>query len=301
MGSFGITMTVSLGATKLASRYSRPARSRETLAVVKGPSGTVTFLFTDIAGSTRLWETAPTAMSAAVERHDALVRDAVGRNGGTIFATGGDGFAAAFARADDAVRAAVAAQRSLQTETWPPETPILTRIGLHTGEADERNDDYFGPAVNLAARIMAATVPGHIVASHVTATVARGTAGVRFIDLRAHRLNGIAEAMALFAVHADGLTAQGRSVTTTAPRRGNLRAPATEFVGRLTNVSKRASALPGQRLVTLTGRAASARLDTQPKLRGCWPTHTPMASGSLSSARSLTLPPSRPPSPQPLE
>ena len=119
------------------------------------PSGTVTFLFTDIEGSTRLWQQDEASMSAAVARHDDLLREVVTGHGGEVFATMGDGLAVAFPSASSAVAAALSAQRLLATEAWPPSTPIRVRMGLHTGEAERREGDYFGSAVNRAARLMA--------------------------------------------------------------------------------------------------------------------------------------------------
>ena len=147
------------------SAYRAPRRPSGAL------SGTVTFLFTDIEGSTRLWETAPAAMEGALARHDVILRGAVDEHGGVVFATGGDGLAAAFGRAGDAVVAAVDAQRRLQAEPWPEATPLRVRMGLHTGEAQERDGDFFGPPVNRAARITAAAHGGQIVVSGATAGV----------------------------------------------------------------------------------------------------------------------------------
>ena len=100
---------------------------------VPAPSGTVTFLFTDVVGSTNLWEVAPDAMRVAIARHDALLHAAIDEHGGYVFATGGDGFAAAFARAADAVSAAVAGQAALFAEVWPDSVPLSVRMGLHSG------------------------------------------------------------------------------------------------------------------------------------------------------------------------
>ena len=100
-----------------------------------GPSGTVTFLFTDIEGSTALWERHQDVMAAALARHDEIMRAAVERHGGALFATTGDGVAASFGRASDAVAAAVEAQRSLDAQAWPPPVELRVRMGLHTGEA----------------------------------------------------------------------------------------------------------------------------------------------------------------------
>jgi class 3 adenylate cyclase len=105
------------------------------------PSGTVTFLFTDVEGSTRLWEKHPDAMLEALGRHDEIVRSAIEARGGYVFSTAGDSFAAAFARAGDAVRAAIDAQRALAAEQWATETPVRVRIGLCIGEAQERGGD----------------------------------------------------------------------------------------------------------------------------------------------------------------
>src|SRR5215218_3122874 len=121
--------------------------------MVTPPTGTVTFLFTDIEGSTRRCDAQPDAMQAALARHDALVRDAVERHGGHVFKTLGDAFYAAFARATDAVMAAVAAQRALAAESWGEASPGRVRMALHTGTADERDGDYFGLPLNRVARL----------------------------------------------------------------------------------------------------------------------------------------------------
>lgn len=117
------------------------------------PTGTVTFVFTDIEGSTDLWDRAPEAMEPALARHDELVRGAIERHAGSVFATGGDGFAAAFSSVGDGVRAAEAIQAGIGAEPWGVAT-IRVRVGVHVGEVDERDGDFFGPAVNRAARIM---------------------------------------------------------------------------------------------------------------------------------------------------
>jgi class 3 adenylate cyclase len=135
------------------------------------PSGTLTFLITDIEGSTRLWESAPEVMPAALASHDSILRTATEPCAGYVFATGGDGFAAAFARAGDARDAAVAAQAGLAAQEWPAAAPLRVRMGVHTGEATERDGDYFGPAVNRAARLMGAGHGGQVLVSSVTAEV----------------------------------------------------------------------------------------------------------------------------------
>jgi predicted ATPase/DNA-binding SARP family transcriptional activator len=135
----------------------------------------VTFLFTDIEDSTRLWERDAPAMSGALQRHDALLRGAVGAHDGVVFATGGDGVAAVFGRAVDAVRAAAAAQHVLAAEQWS--VPMRVRMGVHTGEAEERDGDYLGPAVNRAARLMSVAGGGQVLVSLATAEVVRDQLG----------------------------------------------------------------------------------------------------------------------------
>ncbi len=121
------------------------------------PTGTVTFLFTDIEGSTTRWEQHREAMQTALARHDAILREAVEGHGGVVFKTMGDAFYAAFATAQDALAAAVAAQHVLQTETWDPAIGhVRVRMALHTGAAEQRDGDYFGPPLNRVARLLAA-------------------------------------------------------------------------------------------------------------------------------------------------
>src|SRR5829696_8256345 len=118
------------------------------------PTGTVTFLFTDIEGSTRLWERSAQAMQEALARHDELLRTAIEARGGYVFKTVGDAFCAAFDSATDALEAALASQRALLAEPWDERCHIRARMALHTGTAEERSGDYFGPPVNRVARLL---------------------------------------------------------------------------------------------------------------------------------------------------
>src|SRR5665213_3944522 len=120
------------------------------------PSGTVTFLFTDIEGSTRLWETQATAMRAALARHDALLRYCIDAHHGYVFKTGGDAFCAAFHTAPDALAAALEAQRALHHEPWPADAQLRVRMALNSGSVELRDGDYYGPALNKVARLVAA-------------------------------------------------------------------------------------------------------------------------------------------------
>jgi adenylate cyclase len=120
------------------------------------PSGTVTLLFTDIEGSTRLWEAQQAAMSAALARHDELLRHAIGAHGGHVFKTVGDAFCAAFHTASDGLAAALDAQRAFHTERWPEPVKLRVRMALHTGAVEARDGDYFGAPLNRVARMLAA-------------------------------------------------------------------------------------------------------------------------------------------------
>ncbi len=132
------------------------------------PSGTVTFLFTDLVSSTRLWEEQPDEMQRALARHDAVIRDAIETHRGHVVKTRGDGFHAAFSTARDAIDAAVAAQLALAAEPWGVTGPLLARIGIHTGEAQYRDGDYYGTALNRAARIMSVANGGQVLVSRAT-------------------------------------------------------------------------------------------------------------------------------------
>ena len=162
-------------------------------AVSQLPSGTVTFLFTDIEGSTRLWEKHPGTMRAALARHDEVLRSAIEASSGQVVKTTGDGFHAAFATATDAVEAAVAAQLALVAEVWAETGSLRVRMGIHTGEAQHREGDYYGPAVNRAARIMRVGHGGQVLVSGATAELLRDTlpAGGDLVDLGSHRLRDL--------------------------------------------------------------------------------------------------------------
>jgi len=158
------------------------------------PIGTVTFLFTDMEGSTRAWEAHPKETRAALQRHDEIVAKAIEANRGTIILERGEGDSvfAVFERASDAVAAACEFQLALGKEEWPLEVPICVRVAIHTGEADT---DYRGPHVNRAARIRAIGHGEQILLSGVTAGIVRGTlpAGTSLIDLGQHRLRDVSD------------------------------------------------------------------------------------------------------------
>ena len=210
------------------------------------PSGTVTFLFTDVEGSTRLWQADEAAMRVALERHDAIVRTAIDGHEGHVFATGGDGFAAAFFRAGDAVAAAAQAQEGLAAESWPEGAQLRVRIGVHTGEAAERDGDYFGTVVNRAARLMAAGHGGQVLVSAATADLLDADG---LVDLGVHRLRDLAEPQRVFQVGA-ALFPPLRSLDAF---RSNLPYELSSFVGRVEELRAVAERVRSSRVVTVVG------------------------------------------------
>lgn len=218
------------------------------------PGGTVTFLFTDIEGSTPLWDAHPAAMGVALARHDSIVRKAIDAADGHVFSTGGDGFGAVFARAGNAVSAAVAAQRELASEPWPEAVNLRVRMGLHTGEVEERDGDYFGPPVNRAARLMGAAHGGQVVVSELTAGLLDlGAVGVELVDLGSVGLKGVVEPVHVFGLSAPDMAWIDRPLVSVQSSAGNLPRPQTELVGDLVDLQGRVARLAESRLVTLTG------------------------------------------------
>jgi predicted ATPase/class 3 adenylate cyclase len=217
------------------------------------PSGTVTFLFTDIEGSTPLWDSFPDAMGAALARHDEIVRSAIDANGGHVFSTAGDGVGAVFGRAASAIAAALAAQRELSAEAWVGGPVLRVRMGVHTGEAEERNGDFFGPAVNRAARIMGTANGGQVLVSDLTAGLVEQVADVKLIDLGSIELKGVIEPVHVYGVAGEGHEWLDIALLTGQVTRGNLPRLQTELVGDLANLQRRVANLAQASVVTLTG------------------------------------------------
>jgi predicted ATPase/class 3 adenylate cyclase len=229
------------------------------------PTGTVTFLFTDIEGSTRLWEQHPEEMKGVLARHDEVLRVAVESHDGRVVKTTGDGLHAAFAIAERAVGAAVAGQHALAGLAGP-EGSLRVRMGLHTGVAEVRDDDYFGSAVNRAARVSAAAHGGQILVSHVTEELVRdGLDGLALADLGEHRLRDLMRPERLFQLDAPGMAHEFPPVRSVDAYPGNLPFQLTSFVGRDEELSRVAKALDESRLVTLigVGGVGKTRLATQ--------------------------------------
>jgi class 3 adenylate cyclase len=153
----------------------------------------VTFLFTDVEGSTRLWEEFPDAMRGALARHDALVQDVVAAHDGYLVKTTGDGVHAAFATARSAIDAALDARLALTREEWGDTGPLQVRMGLHTGASELRDGDYYGTAVNRSARLMSVAHGGQVVCSQATADLVRDDldGSAQLTDLGEHRLRDL--------------------------------------------------------------------------------------------------------------
>ena len=205
------------------------------------PSGVVTFLFTDIEGSTRRWEADAVAMRTALSEHDKVLRGAIEAHEGFLFSHTGDGVVAAFDSPKSAVDAAVAAQRAL-------ELPV--RMGIATGEAELREGDYFGTVLNRAARVMAAGHGGQILVADSTAGL---LSGVDLVDLGPRRLRDVPIPVGVFQVRSAGLRVEFPSLRALDTTPGNLRPATTSLIGRESEVDAITTAVRSHRLVTLTG------------------------------------------------
>jgi class 3 adenylate cyclase len=235
------------------------------------PTGTVVLLFTDIEGSTRLWETDAAAMSVMLARHDALLRQAIEDQGGRVFKTVGDAFCAAFDRASDALAAALDAQRSIQgSPSHATETAVdraddfaqgraesnlpPVRMVLHAGAVEARGGDYFGRALNRAARLLAIGHGGQILLSRSMFDLAAEDlpADIALRDLGFHRLKDLDEPEQVYQVVAPALRADFPPLRSLNAERHNLPLQLTSFIGR-----QRELAELGRRLAATCARARS--------------------------------------------
>jgi predicted ATPase/class 3 adenylate cyclase len=219
-----------------------------------------TFLFTDIQESTDLWEREPEAMRVALARHDALLRAVASEWEGYVFKTIGDAFCIAFVDADAGLSASIAAQRALMAEPWPVTPPgIRVRMALYTGEAEVRDNDYFGPALNRVSRLRDAAHGGQILVSSTVRDAlvepADRADGVRFADMGEHILKGVPQPEHVFQVCVPDLPEEFPPLRTPSAYPNNLPAPATPFLGRSRELREVRALLERDdvRLVTLTG------------------------------------------------
>jgi predicted ATPase/class 3 adenylate cyclase len=226
------------------------------------PSGTVTFLFTDIEGSTRLWEQYPESMQAALAQHDSLLREIIENQGGHIIKTTGDGLHAVFERATAALAAALACQQALLGKVWSNlPRPLRVRIGLHTGEAEFRDGDYYGSTTNRAARLMSIAAGGQTLLSSTTAGLIRDQLpqGANLSDLGEHRLKDLTRPEHVFQLNGAGLPVDFPPLRSLNTLPNNLPLQFTSFVGREREMDEAKRLLAATRLLTLTGPGGTGK------------------------------------------
>ena len=231
------------------------------------PTGTITFLFTDIEGSTKLWEDCPEAMRLALAIHDSLLRQAIEQNNGYVFKTVGDAFCAAFPTAPEALTAANDAHFALLKQDWGETGPIRVRMGLHTGDAEVRDNDYFGPTLNRAARLQSIAYGCQTLLSQPTYELVRDRLpeNVTLNPLGLHRLKDLNRAETVYQVVCPGLPSEFPALKSLESFPNNLPIQLTSFIGREREMSEIKQLLKSNRLVTLlgTGGTGKSRLSLQ--------------------------------------
>jgi predicted ATPase/class 3 adenylate cyclase len=229
-------------------------------AVPARPTGTVTFLFTDIEGSTRLIQELGDRYPPVLARHREIIEGAAVAEGGTVFGTEGDALFVAFGNAATAVTAAVKSQRLLASEPWPDGRTLRVRMGIHTGDVNVVGNDYVGLALHQVARISAAGNGGQVLVSNATRTLASGalTGGISLSDLGLHRLKDLALPEHLYQVDDAQRPETFPAVRTLSARPNNLPVQLTSFVGR-DELAEASRLLQGTHLLTLTGPGGTGK------------------------------------------
>ncbi|HEX4086437.1 MAG TPA: adenylate/guanylate cyclase domain-containing protein [Chthoniobacteraceae bacterium] len=225
------------------------------------PTGTVTFLFTDIEGSSRLWENHGDAMAVALARHDIMLREAFESRGGTIFKTIGDAFCVAFPVAASALEGAVAAQRALRDEEWQDIEGIKVRMGIHTGSAESRDSDYFGPVLNRVSRLLAAAHGGQMLLTLATEELVRDhlPEAISLRDLGERRLRDLNRPERVFQVVAPDLPTDFPALRSLEIFPNNLPVQLTTFIGREKEMNEVKRLLETTHLLTLTGTGGTGK------------------------------------------
>jgi predicted ATPase/class 3 adenylate cyclase len=221
----------------------------------------LTFLFTDVEGSARLWEALPEAMPEALAEHFRLVGEAIDGVGGKVVKETGDGIFAVFPVSKSAVAAAVAAQRALSAAAWDATGPLKARMGLHSGSAIFEHDDYHGVDVNRCARLMGTAHGGQVIVSEATFALVRDDAppGVTFLDLGEHRLRDLARPEHIHQIVHPDLLAEFPPLRSMGAFPNNLPAELSSFIGRKVELAAVQDALSRARLVTLTGAGGAGK------------------------------------------
>ena len=223
------------------------------------PTGTVTFLFTDVEGSTRLLQRLGLEYASVQGTHARILREAIGASGGVEVSAAGDGFFAVFEHPSDALTAAATAQRSLASNVWPAGVDLRVRMGIHTGDGTQSDGDYVGIDVNRAARIAAAANGGQILLSVVARALVQSSLppDITLRDLGEHRLKDLIEPEHLYDAIIGGLPSNFPAVRSLG--RDNLPTPVTSFVGREREIGEVIALLATARLVTLTGPGGTGK------------------------------------------
>ena len=226
------------------------------------PTGTITFLFTDIEGSTRLWEQYPLAMKGAFARQEAILRGAIQANGGYTYKMIGDAFQCAFPTALQALQAAIDGQRTIYSEPWPAEIgEVRVRMALHTGVTEEREGDYVGPLLNRVARLLSAGYGGQVLLTQSTYELLRDILppGITLKDMGEHRLKDLQQPERIFQLSAPDLTSEFPPLKTLDTLPNNLPIQLTSFIGREREMEEVKQLLGNTRLLTLIGPGGTGK------------------------------------------
>src|SRR5262245_95782 len=260
-------LDVSADQREIFLEVARGLRSVDQLSLAREPAsharptGTVTFLYTDIEGSTRLAQEHPEEWETMRARHHAILHETIESNHGYVFQVIGDGFCAAFHTPNNGLQAAIEAQRELQTENWG-EVPIQVRMGLHTGEAEAKEEEYRGYlTISLVQRLMSAGHGRQILLSHATENLLRDhlPKDVSLLDLGEHRFKDILQPVHVFQVIAPDLQKEFPALRALDVFRNNLPIQLTSFVGRKRELSEIKQLLTATHLLTLTGPGGTGK------------------------------------------